>query len=80
MTYRLYSIISFNRDANEKFSCTVGCSREYALPAEWTCRMPQIVNPAETFGDIMVDYSYVECTSACVTALTAFQKLHPQSK
>eukprot|EP00878_Enallax_costatus_P022882 GHUV01024316.1.p1 GENE.GHUV01024316.1~~GHUV01024316.1.p1 ORF type:complete len:552 (+),score=141.41 GHUV01024316.1:1059-2714(+) len=40
----------------------------------------EIINPAETFGDIVVDYSYVECTSACVTALTAFQKLHPGTK
>lgn len=27
------------------------------------------LNPAHVFGDIMVDYSYVECTSACVQAL-----------
>lgn len=40
----------------------------------------QILNPAETFGDIIVDYSYVECTSACITALTAFDKLHPGSR
>jgi hypothetical protein len=32
----------------------------------------QILNPAETFGDIIVDYSYVECSSACITALAAF--------
>jgi squalene cyclase len=25
----------------------------------------------------MIDYTYVECTSACVTALAAFQKRHP---
>jgi hypothetical protein len=37
----------------------------------------QIINPAETFGDIIVDYSYVECTSACITALTAFQQQYP---
>ncbi len=27
------------------------------------------LNPSEVFGDIMVDYSYVECTSACLQAL-----------
>ena len=27
------------------------------------------LNPSQVFGDIMVDYSYVECTSACVQAL-----------
>lgn len=41
---------------------------------------PQILNPAETFGDIIVDYSYVECTSACITALVAFQKQHPDHR
>lgn len=46
------------------------------------CCVPvmQILNPAETFGDIIVDYSYVECTSACVTALSAFDRLYPNSK
>lgn len=28
-------------------------------------------NPSQVFGDIMVDYSYVECTSACLQALVA---------
>ncbi|KAF6266299.1 cycloartenol synthase [Scenedesmus sp. NREL 46B-D3] len=39
----------------------------------------EVLNPAETFGDIIVDYSYVECTSACITALSAFDRLHPGS-
>lgn len=38
------------------------------------------MNPAETFGDIIVDYSYVECTSACITALVAFRKQHPHHR
>ncbi|MBI4704453.1 MAG: terpene cyclase/mutase family protein [Deltaproteobacteria bacterium] len=29
------------------------------------------LNPSQVFGDIMVDYPYVECTSACVQALGA---------
>ncbi len=33
----------------------------------------ELINPAESFGDIVVDYPYVECTSACVTALAAFR-------
>lgn len=37
----------------------------------------EILNPAETFGDIMVDYSYVECSSACMTAMCAFRKRVP---
>jgi cycloartenol synthase len=36
-----------------------------------------MMNPSEVFGDIMIDYSYVECTSACVTALVAFNKSLP---
>ena len=30
------------------------------------------LNPAEVFGRIMVAYSYVECTSACIQGLVAF--------
>ncbi len=32
----------------------------------------ELLNPSDVFGDIMVDYSYVECTSACVQALVAY--------
>lgn len=37
-------------------------------------------NPAEVFGDIMIDYTYVECTSACVCALAAFGQAFPQHR
>ncbi|KAH0684699.1 hypothetical protein KY290_023414 [Solanum tuberosum] len=37
----------------------------------------EIINPAETFGDIVIDYPYVECTSAIIQALAAFKKLYP---
>jgi squalene/oxidosqualene cyclase-like protein len=30
----------------------------------------ELLNPSQVFGDIMVDYSHVECTSACIQALT----------
>jgi len=57
---------------------------EMALKTSWSVGLPalcvQILNPAETFGDIIVDYSYVECTSACITALTAFDRLYPGSR
>lgn len=39
-----------------------------------------MVNPSETFGEIMVDYNHVECSSACVTALTAFRARHPDHR
>ncbi|MQL74138.1 hypothetical protein Taro_006492, partial [Colocasia esculenta] len=37
----------------------------------------ELINPAETFGDIVIDYQYVECTSASIQALTSFKKLYP---
>ncbi len=33
-------------------------------------------NPSDIFGGIMVDHSYVECTSACLRALAAWQRHH----
>nr|AUC63275.1 cycloartenol synthase [Kalopanax septemlobus] len=36
----------------------------------------ELINPAETFGDIVIDYPYVECTSAAIQALSAFKKLY----
>ncbi len=35
------------------------------------------LNPSDCFARIMIDYSYVECTSACVQALAAFRQHHP---
>mmetsp|Transcript_18558 Transcript_18558/g.52140 ORF Transcript_18558/g.52140 Transcript_18558/m.52140 type:complete len:764 (-) Transcript_18558:390-2681(-) len=40
----------------------------------------EVLNPSETFGNIIVDYSYVECTSACITALAAFRKSYPDHR
>ncbi|KAG5564878.1 hypothetical protein RHGRI_000917 [Rhododendron griersonianum] len=37
----------------------------------------ELFNPAETFGDIVIDYPYVECTSAAIQALASFKKLYP---
>ncbi|CAL1391833.1 unnamed protein product [Linum trigynum] len=37
----------------------------------------ELINPAETFGDIVIDYPYVECTSAAIQALVPFKKLYP---
>ncbi|XP_070030137.1 cycloartenol synthase-like isoform X2 [Nicotiana sylvestris] len=36
------------------------------------------INPSETFGDITIDYQYVECTSAAIQALQSFKKLNPK--
>jgi len=35
------------------------------------------LNPSEVFGDIMIDYSYVECSMASMTGLAAFHKIYP---
>ncbi|KAK8615213.1 hypothetical protein V6N13_068993 [Hibiscus sabdariffa] len=37
----------------------------------------ELINPAESFGDIVIDYTYVECTSAAIQALASFRKSHP---
>merc|ERR1711898_75917 len=40
-------------------------------------RWYEMLNPSEVFGDIMIDYSYVECTSACITGLKTFAEEVP---
>lgn len=40
----------------------------------------QLINPSETFGDIVIDYNYVECSSACITALLSFAAQHPEHR
>lgn len=43
-------------------------------------RWLELINPAETFGDIVIDYPYVECTSAAIQALTSFKKLYSRHR
>jgi hypothetical protein len=40
----------------------------------------EALNPSEAFGDIMIDYSYVECSMACLTALYEFHQRHPNTR
>lgn len=37
----------------------------------------EVLNAAEVFGRIMVEYDYPECTTACVKAITMFHKYWP---
>ena len=37
-------------------------------------------NPSDCFAKIMIDYSYPECTSACMQGLAAFARRHPGSR
>jgi lanosterol synthase len=37
----------------------------------------ELLNPSQVFGDIMVDYSYVECTSAVLQALVPAKRRFP---
>ncbi|KAK9537898.1 hypothetical protein VZT92_005473 [Zoarces viviparus] len=43
-------------------------------------RLLELLNPSEVFGDIMIDYTYVECTSAVMQALKHFQKAYPEHR
>uniref|UniRef100_A0A3B5M9D4 Squalene cyclase C-terminal domain-containing protein n=1 Tax=Xiphophorus couchianus TaxID=32473 RepID=A0A3B5M9D4_9TELE len=40
-------------------------------------KLLELLNPSEVFGDIMIDYTYVECTSAAMQALRHFLQVHP---
>ncbi|KAK8615214.1 hypothetical protein V6N13_068994 [Hibiscus sabdariffa] len=40
----------------------------------------ELINPSEIFGDIVIDYPYVECTSAAIQALAAFRESHPEHR
>jgi squalene/oxidosqualene cyclase-like protein len=37
----------------------------------------ELLNPSDAFGEIMIDYSHTECTSACVQALAAYRAACP---
>ncbi|RKU41903.1 terpene cyclase [Coniochaeta pulveracea] len=49
------------------------CSYEPPRAGEWM----EILNTAEVFGRIMVEYDYPECTTAVVTALSLFREHWP---
>ncbi|KZT53408.1 lanosterol synthase [Calocera cornea HHB12733] len=36
------------------------------------------INPAEVFGNIMIEYNYPECTTSALTALSIFTKEYPE--
>ena len=40
----------------------------------------ELLNPSETFGDIMIDIPYVECTCASLSALKAFHERFPKHR
>ncbi|XP_072594595.1 lanosterol synthase [Vulpes vulpes] len=40
----------------------------------------ELLNPSEVFGDIMIDYTYVECTSAVMQALKLFHQCFPDHR
>ena len=40
----------------------------------------ELMNPSEVFGEIMIDYSYVECTSASLCCLIDFQQQFPEHR
>lgn len=40
----------------------------------------ELLNTSDCFRDIMIDYSYVECTSACMQALAAYGERFPETR
>ncbi|KAG6546956.1 hypothetical protein Mapa_011572 [Marchantia paleacea] len=40
----------------------------------------EYINPSECFSKIMIDYSWVECTCACIQALSLFRKKFPNHR
>ncbi|KAJ7695093.1 terpenoid cyclases/protein prenyltransferase alpha-alpha toroid [Mycena rosella] len=38
----------------------------------------ELLNPAEVFGDIMIEYCYPECTTSVITSLSIFRKHYPK--
>jgi lanosterol synthase len=41
-------------------------------------KLLELLNAAEVFGEIMIGYSYVECTSACIQGLAAYREMQPR--
>ncbi|KAH9004689.1 terpene synthase [Lactarius hatsudake] len=40
-------------------------------------RWLELLNPAEVFGNIMIEYEYPECTTSVITSLSIFRKHYP---
>ncbi|XP_020183566.1 cycloartenol synthase-like [Aegilops tauschii subsp. strangulata] len=38
----------------------------------------ELLNPSESFGDIMIEHSYVECTSSVIQGLVLFREMYPK--
>lgn len=45
-----------------------------------TSSIIEMLNPAALYGDIMIDYTHVECTSSCLQALVAFREHYPSHR
>lgn len=40
----------------------------------------EYINASEVFGEIMIDYDYVECTSSALTGLSVFHHMYPNHR
>ncbi len=49
---------------------------ELSRAPEWL----EVLNPSEIFADIMIDYSWTECSAACIIALLEIQQRYPDFK
>ncbi|XP_024993685.1 cycloartenol Synthase-like [Cynara cardunculus var. scolymus] len=66
--YDAVNVILSLQNANGSFA-TYELTRSYKW-LEW-------INPVETFGNVVIDYPCLECTSDAIQALTTFKKSYP---
>lgn len=60
--------------------CTNSTEQPSVLTEHAALGCCQTINPSETFGDILIDYSYVELSSTCISALAQFNRKYPQHR
>uniref|UniRef100_A0A7S1ES27 Terpene cyclase/mutase family member n=1 Tax=Timspurckia oligopyrenoides TaxID=708627 RepID=A0A7S1ES27_9RHOD len=83
----LSTLISEPIEANRLYDCVNFILSFQNKDGGWATYEPtrsypwlELLNPSEVFGDIMIDYSYVECSSSCITALAKFAKCYPNHR
>lgn len=75
---RLYDAIEVLMSLQNRGSVEFGSFSTYEKIR--TTPLLELLNPAEVFNNIMVEYPYVECTDSSVLGLTYFHKYYPDYK
>ncbi|KAK2465673.1 hypothetical protein APHAL10511_002217 [Amanita phalloides] len=68
---RMYDAVDLMLSLQNK--CGGFASYELIRGPKWL----ETLNPAEVFGNIMIEYTYPECTTSVITSLAIFRKYHP---